>query len=71
MGKETPLRSRRKNARYGTKTELAGQPVMIVKSGKKEDYVTPEELVEDLYGRPVDHIVFRDPPVSAISAITH
>lgn len=71
MGNETPLRSRRKNARYGTKTEMAGQPVMLVKSGKKEDYVTPEELFEDLYGRPVDHIVFRDSSASSIPAITH
>ena len=26
---------------------------------KRTDYVTPEEIVADLYGRPVDHIVFK------------
>lgn len=66
MEKDIPLRSRRKNARYGTRTELAGQPVMIVKCGKKEDYVTPEEFVEDMFGRPVDHIVFRENPIPVI-----
>ena len=47
---EVALRTRRKKARYGTKVEIAGQPLMVVKSGKKED----------LYGKPVDHIVFKE-----------
>lgn len=33
---------------------------MVVKSGKKEDFITAEEIVEDLYGKPVDHIVFKE-----------
>lgn len=57
---EIDLRTRRQNAKYGTKIEIAGQPLMIVKSGKKRDYITAEEIVEDLYGRPVDHIVFKE-----------
>jgi hypothetical protein len=57
---EVALRTRRKKARYGTKVEIAGQPLMVVKSGKKEDFITAEEIVEDLYGKPVDHIVFKE-----------
>ena len=57
---DTVLRTRRAKARYGTRTAIAGIPVLMVKSGKKHDYVTPEELVEDLYGRPVEKIVFKD-----------
>ena len=36
---EVALRTRRKKARYGTKVEIAGQPLMVVKSGKKEDFI--------------------------------
>ena len=50
---EVALRTRRK-------VEIAGQPLMVVKSGKKEDFITAEEIVEDLYGKPVDHIVFKE-----------
>ena len=57
---DTVLRTRRAKARYGTKTAIAGRPVLMVKSGKKRDYVTPEELVEDLYGKPVAKIIFKD-----------
>ena len=35
---EVALRTRRKKARYGTKVEIAGQPLMVVKSGKKGFY---------------------------------
>ena len=48
---EVALRTRRKKARYGTKVEIAGQ---------QEDFITAEEIVEDLYGKPVDHIVFKE-----------
>lgn len=54
------LESRRKKARYGDRAVIAGIPVAVVKSGKKIDYVTAEEFAEDLYGRAVDHIVFKD-----------
>lgn len=40
---EVALRTRRKKARYGTKVEIAGQPLMVVKSGKKEDFITAED----------------------------
>lgn len=60
------LESRRKKARYGDKAEIAGTPVAIVKSGKTIDYVTAEEFAEDLYGRAVDHIVFKDEMQPAI-----
>lgn len=49
---EVALRTRRKKARYGTKVEIAGQPLMVVKSGKKEDFITAEEVVEDLMASP-------------------
>lgn len=56
----TALRTSREKARYGSRAIVAGKPVMVVKTGKKTDYVTPEEIVGALYGRPVDHIVFKE-----------
>ena len=56
------LKTRRKKARYGDKTEIAGVPVAIIKSGKQTDFLTAEEFAEDLYGKPVDHIVFKEDP---------
>ncbi len=55
----TVLRTPREKARYGSRTMIGGKPVMVVKTGKKMDYVTPEEIVAALYGRPVDHFVFK------------
>ncbi len=53
------VRTPRKGARLGNRTIVNGQVVLHVKSGKLEDYITPEEIVERLVGVPVDHIVFR------------
>ena len=53
------VRTPRKGARLGNRTIVNGQVVLHVKSGKLEDYVTAEEIVEELIGVPVDHIVYR------------
>ena len=53
------LTTRRKKAHYGDKSVLAGTPVVIIKAGGKTDFVTPEEILEDLYGRPVERIIFK------------
>ena len=58
---KTALRSRRENARYGSRAIVAGRPVAVVKSGKKQDFVTAEEFAEALYGKPVERIVFQEP----------
>lgn len=55
----TVLRTPREKARYGSRAMIGGKPVMVVKTGKRTDYVTPEEIVTALYGRPVDHFVFK------------
>ena len=57
---EKMLTTRRSHARYGDRMWIAGIPVAVIKSGKRTDFLTAEEFVEDLYGRPVDHIVFRE-----------
>ena len=57
---EMELRTRRTKARYGTKVMVGGIPVVEVKSGKKTDFITIEEMAEDLYGKKIDHIVFKD-----------
>lgn len=54
------LKTRRRNARYGNREVVGGVPVAVIKSGKNTDFITAEEFVEDLYGREVDHIVFKD-----------
>lgn len=55
-----PLTTKRTGARYGNKATIGNKPVAWVKSAKKEDFLTPEEFVEDVYGKPVDHIVFKE-----------
>jgi len=57
---EVELRTRRTKARYGTKVNVGGIPVVEVKSGKKTDFITIQELAEDLYGKKIDHIVFKE-----------
>lgn len=57
---DTILRTRRKKARYGTMITVKGKPAAMVKSGSKTDFITPEEFAEDVYGKPVDHIVFKE-----------
>ncbi len=54
------LMTRRMKAHYGDKKILAGTPVMLVKSRGKMDFVTPQEILEDLYGKPVERIIFRE-----------
>lgn len=54
------LRTRRNKAKYGMRVNVGGIPVIEVKSGKKSDSLTVEEIVEDVYGKPLDHIVFKD-----------
>ena len=60
--KPKEVRSPRKGAKLGDRVILAGQPVMVVKSGKQEDFITVEEIIEALYDVPVDHIVFKQIP---------
>ena len=54
------LRSRRENARYGSRAFIAGKPVAVIKAGRKSDFVTAEEFAEELYGKPVKRIVFQE-----------
>ena len=42
------LRTPRKQAMIGTITEIGGQTVLLVKSGKKLDFITLEELTAEL-----------------------
>ena len=42
------VRTPRKGARLGNRTVVDGKIVLHVKSGKLEDYVTAEEIVEEL-----------------------
>lgn len=54
------LKTRRNKARYGDRVVVNGIPMAVFKSGKKQDVMTAEEIAEDIYQRPVDHIVFKD-----------
>ena len=54
------LKTRRSKARYGDRVVVSGVPMAAFKSGKKQDVMTAEEIAEDIYQRPVDHIVFKD-----------
>ena len=42
------LRTRRNKAKYGMRVNVGGIPVIEVKSGKKSDFLTVEEIVEDV-----------------------
>lgn len=61
MKKESrELRSRRAGAHYGQRCLVSGRPAMKVKVGKREDYVTTEEFLEDMYGQRVLSITLED-----------
>ncbi|MBQ5523602.1 MAG: hypothetical protein IIT86_12500 [Oscillospiraceae bacterium] len=58
--KNEPLYTKRNRVRYGDRRMVGDTPVALIKTGKKSDFMTAEEIVEDIYQRPVDHIVFKD-----------
>jgi hypothetical protein len=60
MGTQKQLRTRRNGTRYGDKDVVNETPVVIFKVGKRRDFMTVEEIAEDVYGKPVDHIVFKE-----------
>ncbi len=53
------LRTRRTGLRYGDRVIVRGIPMMVVERGRKVDFMTIEEIVEDVAGKAVDHIVFK------------
>lgn len=59
---EIPLRSPNQGIHYGGRAIVGGRPMMIVAKGNKKDSMTPEEVIEDIYGRPIEgiYIKFRD-----------
>lgn len=57
---EQELRTRRTKAKYGTRVNVGGTPMLVIKSGKRKDYLTYEEIGEDLFGKKIDHIVFKE-----------
>ena len=61
MQDNKPLTTRRNKAHYGDRKMIGNTPAAWVKAGKREDFLTAEEFAEDLYGIPVDHIVFKKP----------
>ncbi len=60
MREGNKLVTKHNKARYGYRAEINGIPVAKIKSGKRMDILTAEEFVEDLYGKPVERIVFKD-----------
>lgn len=60
IAENNALTTRRSHARYGDREFVGGIPVAVIKSGKRTDFITAEEFVEDLYGKRIDHIVFKE-----------
>ena len=54
------IRTPVKGAKVGNRAIVDGKIVLMVKAGKQEDYISPEQLVEAIYGVPVERIVFRE-----------
>lgn len=59
------VRTPQKGVKVGNRAMMNGRIVMIVKAGKQEDYITAEQLVEAMYGIPVEQIRFRDESLQA------
>ena len=55
-----PLRTRREKAHYGDKVMIGETTAVKIKAGKKNDYMTATEVVEDLYGMPIQYIMFKN-----------
>lgn len=58
--RQVEIRTPQKGARVGNRAIVDGRIVLEVKAGKQEDYITPEQLIEALFGVPVERIVFRE-----------
>ena len=52
------LKTRRSEATYGYYATIGKRPVAHIKTKGKEDILTAEEFLEDLYGRKVKEIIF-------------
>ncbi len=59
---EVPLRSPNQGIRYGGRVVVGGRHMMIVAKGRKKDSMTPKEVLEGIYGKPIESvdIKFRD-----------
>lgn len=55
-----PLKTKRNDVHYGDEDNHFGIPVANVKGGKRTDYLTAWEFVEDLYKKKVKQITFED-----------
>ena len=57
-----PLLTKHFQAHYADKAYMGNNPVAYVKAGKKEDFLTPLDLIEQLYDRPVEcvYVLFKD-----------
>lgn len=62
-----PLRTRREKAHYGDRMIVGGIPVVRIKAGKKNDYMTAGEVIEDLYGAPIQCIMLKDGTILNVS----
>ncbi|MBQ8945356.1 MAG: hypothetical protein IJ058_14355 [Lachnospiraceae bacterium] len=52
------LKTRRNEATYGYYGTIGQKPVAHIRTNGKEDILTAEEFIEDLYGKKVKEIVF-------------
>ena len=62
-----PLRTRREKAHYGDRVIVGGIPVVRIKAGTKNDYMTAGEVIEDLYGAPIQCIMLKDGTILNVS----
>lgn len=53
------IRSPRRKMRLGDRVLICGRPALSIKSGKNQDVVTAEEIVEAIYGKKVERIIFK------------
>ena len=51
--------------RLGDRVKRGNCAILHLKVGKSEDYISPEELVEAVVGKPVDRIIYREQARSA------
>ena len=58
--KPVDLTTRHYHAKYAQLIKINGTPFLVIKSGKKVDTITVPEIIEDVYGHPLEKIVFKD-----------
>ncbi len=59
--KQNEVRTPQTKAKIGDRILIEGQPYLLVKQGDKKEVLSANEIIEALYGQPVNCIIDTEP----------